>query len=155
LVDIKFPNPTNAVGGSFTLCLHERPAGPLFEITFPNPTNAVGGSFRLCLYEQPADSSSQLHSHPTKPTGGSFIVHLHERPGDASSKLHSQIPPTQLVDRSGSAYTSSRPTPPRNYIPNPTNAVGGSFTLNLHEQPADSRFSKLQSPQSHQRSWWI
>src|SRR5262249_22160349 len=67
------------------------------------------------------------------------------------------IPPTQLVDLSRSTYTSNRPTPvSRNSnLPNPTNAVGGSFRLNLHEQPADSRFSKLQSPQSHQRSWWI
>src|SRR5262249_18695228 len=38
---------------------------------------------------------------------------------------HSRIPPTQLVDRSGSTYTSDRPAS-RNYI-----------------------------PKSHQRSWWI
>jgi hypothetical protein len=36
------------------------------------------------------------------------------------------IPPTQLVDRSYVAYTGRWPA-----IPNPTNAVGGSFIFNL------------------------
>jgi hypothetical protein len=36
------------------------------------------------------------------------------------------IPPTQLVDRSYSAYTGQWAG-----VPNPTNAVGGSFIFNL------------------------
>jgi hypothetical protein len=72
----------------------------------------------------------------------------------------SQIPPTQLVDRSRSAYTRTRPRPRFNlpskshqrswwivharptrervhgrvsiFSPNPTNTVGGSFRLGLH-----------------------
>jgi hypothetical protein len=44
----------------------------------------------------------------------------------------------------------TRPTNiPRRALPNPTNAVGGSFILSLH-----GRHSAL-SPESHQRSWWI
>src|SRR5256885_2152073 len=52
-----------------------------------------------------------------------------------------RIPPTQLVDRSYTAYTE---TP---CLPNPTNAVGGSFIHSLHRDALP--------PESHQRSWWI
>jgi hypothetical protein len=55
------------------------------------------------------------------------------------------VPPTQLVDRSCSAYKRNR----RPFVLNPTNAVGGSFILSLQERPAAIR------PESHQRSWWI
>src|SRR6266436_8283963 len=34
-------------------------------------------------------------------------------------------------------------------LPNPTNAVGGSFILSLHTASA------ALAPESHQRSWWI
>src|SRR5262249_36101336 len=131
LVDIKFPNPTNAVGGSFTLCLHEQPAGLLVEIKFPNPTNAVGGSFRLNLHEQPAGLLVDIkYPNPTNPLGGSVTLNLHEQPAGLPflETPISPIPPTELVDRSGSAYERTSPAPV-------------------------SR--KFQSPQSHQRSWWI
>jgi hypothetical protein len=63
----------------------------------------------------------------------------------------SQIPPTQLVDRSGATYTSGALLRSNSYLSNPTNAVGGSFRLYLQERPRH----QLQSPKSHQRSWWI
>src|SRR3989442_216031 len=45
----------------------------------------------------------------------------------------SQIPPTQLVDRSYSAYISTAARAIRNrFLTNPTNGVGGSFILSLH-----------------------
>jgi hypothetical protein len=73
--------------------------GPLFS----NPTNAVGGSFRLYLQREQAWAAF-FKSHqrswwivqalPTSRAGvGRFF----------------QIPPTQLVDRSGSTYKASRP----------------------------------------------
>jgi hypothetical protein len=206
----KIPNPTNAVGGSFKLNLHARSAdfSPEFQNpkshqrswwivqaqptrdrpTFcrnskiPNPTNAVGGSFKLNLHERWADSSPEFQNpkshqrswwivqaqptrggsnrssrnskipNPTNAVGGSFRLNLHERSADSSSQLHSQIPPTQLVDRSSSTYMSDRPTPPRNYIPK---SHQRSWWI-VQAQPTRAIGRLLAGiPKSHQRSWWI
>src|SRR6185503_609514 len=75
-----FPNPTNAVGGSFILGLqrrnstcrpeshqrswwivHTRPTTKGLDLLSPNPTNAVGGSFILGL--QRRDSTCFPESH--------------------------------------------------------------------------------------------
>src|SRR6185369_18075871 len=61
--------------------------------------------------------------------------------------LRSQIPPTQLVDPSYSAYKERQARAP---LPNPTNAVGGSFILSLQGETG-----ARSAPKSHQRSWWI
>ncbi len=117
----RFPNPTNAVGGSFILSLHSHG-----NAAFPNPTNAVGGSFILSLHShgnagfripptQLVDRSYSAYTeshqrswwivhtrptpNPTNAVGGSFILSLHSH-GNAGFR----IPPTQLVDRSYSAY---------------------------------------------------
>src|SRR6185503_19316658 len=142
--------------------VHTQPTRRAASRLFPNPTNAVGGLFILSLADtQPAASY--------------------------------RIPPTQLVDCSYSAYkTRNRPplseshqrswwivhTQPRRratsrLFPNPTNAVGGLFTLSLPDtQPAasyripptqlvDCSYSAYKTrnraplPESHQRSWWI
>src|SRR6185295_2576132 len=173
------PNPTNAVGGSFILSLHATPASgspkshqrswwivhtqptrdaslgvsriPPTQLVdrsysaytrrqtrgLPNPTNAVGGSFILSLHATPASGSPKSHQRSW------WIVHT--QPTRDASLGVSQIPPTQLVDRSYSAYTRRQPRG----LPNPTNAVGGSFILSLHATPDSG------SPESHQRSWWI
>jgi len=55
--------------------------------------------------------------NPTNAVGGLFIHSLHE----AAGRLGFQIPPTQLVDRSYSAYKG----PVAHASANPTNAVGG------------------------------
>ncbi len=67
---------------------------------------------------------------------------VHTRPTRDDGQA-SRIPPTQLVDRSYSAYTGRWAG-----FPNPTNAVGGSFILGLHGTMG-------RHPESHQRSWWI
>src|SRR5712691_8159885 len=48
----------------------------------------------------------------------------------ASSRAVTKIPPTQLVDRSYSAYKRDCGS-----LRNPTNAVGGLFILGLRERP--------------------
>jgi hypothetical protein len=50
------------------------------------------------------------------------------------------IPPTQLVDRSYSAYKRTRARD----VGNPTNAVGGSFILSLQEQRHARRWDSPQ-----------
>ena len=105
----------------------------------PNPTNAVGGSFIFSLQRTPAHVRVP---NPTNAVGGSFIFSLQR----AAAHVPSRIPPTQLVDRSYSAYRERR----RTSVPNPTNAVGGSFIFSLQRTPAHVRV-----PESHQRSWWI
>src|SRR2546426_9763447 len=60
-----FPNPTNAVGGSFILSLDGRErAAP------PNPTNAVGGSFILSLDGRervgPPNPTNEVGGPPTQ-----------------------------------------------------------------------------------------
>jgi hypothetical protein len=77
-----------------------------------------------------------------KPTGvgEAFISSLHRR-----CQRSSGIPPTQLVDCSYSAYINAAERP----VPNPTNAVGGSFILSLQNDCRTPR------PESYQRSWWI
>jgi hypothetical protein len=60
-------------------------------------------------------------------------------------KYSGTIPPTQLVVRSYSAYKRDCHA----LIRNPTNAVGGSFILDLQQR------QPLPHPESHQRSWWI
>src|SRR2546430_312725 len=73
---------------------------------------------------------------------------IHTQPTEPAGRLGCpQIPPTQLVDCSYSTYRNSWQA---RLPPNPTNAVGGLFILNLQKQLAGSA-----SPKSHQRSWWI
>src|SRR2546426_734084 len=73
---------------------------------------------------------------------------VHTQPTETADRLgFPQIPPTQLVDCSYSTYRNSWQA---RLPPNPTNAVGGLFILNLQKQLAGSA-----SPKSHQRSWWI
>src|SRR6185436_10926194 len=100
-----------------------------------NPTNAVGGSFIPNL--QATCTRLGLESHQRS----WWIVHT-----QPTGNLHPAgfvIPPTQLVDRSYSAYR--QPAPGR--VWNPTNAVGGSFILSL--QATCTR----PGLESHQRSW--
>src|SRR2546422_5677354 len=52
---------------------------------------------------------------------------VHTQPTKGLGAHPSRIPPTQLVDRSYSAYKGTGRAP----LPNPTNAVGGSFILSL------------------------
>src|SRR5882724_10872312 len=103
----------------------------------PNPTNAVGGSFILSLQDDSRGPRSKSHQRSW------WIVHT--QPTGRLAGARSQIPPTQLVDRSYSAYRTTRGGP----VPNPTNAVGGSFILSLQDD------SRAPGPKSHQRSWWI
>src|SRR2546426_5907365 len=95
----------------------------------PNSTNAVGG-WSLDIFSPESHQRSWwiVHPQPTKRRGT-------PRP---------QIPPTQLVDRSYPAYKKTGHTP----VPNPTNAVGGSFILSLQKDGTHP------GPKSHQRSWW-
>src|SRR6185503_19561338 len=101
--------------------------------TLSNPTNAVGGSFILSLHPEGRDP---LESHQRS----WWIVHTQPT---SRGPRPSRIPPTQLVDRSYSAYIQRAAT-----LANPTNGVGGSFILSLHPEGRDPR-------ESHQRSWWI
>src|SRR5262249_58886379 len=90
---LRFPNPNNAVGGSFRHSLQvEIPAGSVSliptqlvdrsgtaykarsrRLRFPNPTNAVGGSFSLNL--QSAIPAPRF-PNPTNAVGGSFSLNL-------------------------------------------------------------------------------
>src|SRR2546427_934031 len=78
-------------------------------------------------------------SPPTQLVDGSYSTYewLRQAP--------SQIPPTQLVDGSYSTYEVTQ----AGSVPNPTNAVGGWFILNLRGDSGRLR------PKSHQRSWWM
>src|SRR6185503_5666948 len=67
-----------------------------------------------------------VFQNPTNAVGGSFILSLQRR----CRRPFSRIPPTQLVDRSHSAYIRGRASP----LQNPTNAVGGSFILSLQRR---------------------
>jgi hypothetical protein len=71
-----------------------------------------------------------------------WIVHFQPTISRPASPF--RIPPTHLVDRSFPAYNQSASEP----VPNPTNAVGGSFIPSLH-------IGCHARPESHQRSWWI
>src|SRR6185503_17084015 len=102
-----------------------------------NPTNAVGGSFILRLHTRCPEPGCKSHQRSW------WIVHT--LPTYALSGTRLQIPPTQLVDRSYSAYIRAV----RNPVANPTNAVGGSFILCLHTRCPEP------GCKSHQRSWWI
>src|SRR5678815_5932100 len=173
------PNPTNAVGGSFIHNLQRRttlaapeshqrswwivhtqpteahdarcsriPPTQLVDRSYttyrgarrsllPNPTNAVGGSFIHNLQRRTTLAAPESHQRSW------WIVHT--QPTEAHDARCSRIPPTQLVDRSYTTYRGAR----RSLLPNPTNAVGGSFIHNLQ------RRTTLAAPESHQRSWWI
>src|SRR5437773_1231497 len=84
-----------------------------------NPTNAVGGSFILSLQRS-------LRTHLRKSHQRSWWI-VHTQPQKKPKHAPPQIPPTQLVDRSYSAYKEAYAPA----SPNPTNAVGGSFILGL------------------------
>ncbi len=168
-------NSTNGVRGSFILSLQNaaaRQPGSLLS----NPTNAVGGSFILDLQhaaarEPPASlkshqrcwwivhtrptkrgrkSAGPLLSNPTNAVGGLLILDLQNAAQDSPARF-SQIPPTLLVDCSYSTY-KTRPQDSRPLLSNPTNAVGGSFILDLQNAAARQPPASLKS---HQRSWWI
>src|SRR5215831_17315351 len=109
-----------------------------------NPTNAVGGSFILSLKERrillPGESHQRswwiVHTQPQRTThtssGGIPPTQLVDRSYSAYKRrriLLPGIPPTQLMDRSYSAYKRRRVLLPGN----PTNAVGRSFILSLKE----------------------
>src|SRR5262249_3825495 len=72
-----------------------------------NPTNAVGGSFRLCLQRRPALPRQSLSKIPPTQlvdrSGSTYKGVRHSR-----DQSLSKIPPTQLVDRSGSTYKGVR-----------------------------------------------
>src|SRR5205809_377734 len=90
-----------------------------------NPTNEVGGSFILSLQKDWPHPSP----NPTNAVGGSFILSLQK----GMAAPFPKIPPTQLVDRSYSAYKTTRAPP----VPNPTNAVGGLFIFSAHALPSE------------------
>src|SRR5262249_14646603 len=121
---------------------------------FPNPTNA----FWWIVYTQPTTrrntSASFPESHqrrdcakmnPTNAVGGSFILSLRR----TDESLRPVIPPTQLVDRSYSAYDEPRLEP---CFPNPTNAVGGSFILSLRSACHEHVVSQIPPTQLVDRS---
>src|SRR2546426_945869 len=87
----------------------------------PNSTNAVGGSFILSLQKLATARLPESHQRSW------WIVHT--QPTKTGDRTSPRIPPTQLVDRSYSAYKNWRP----HVSPNPTNAVGGSFILSLQK----------------------
>ena len=92
--DRSFPNPTNAVGGLFIFGLQARSG----KAWVPNPTNAVGGSFIFCLQSRLREGLG-----PKSHQRSCWIFHI--LPTSASpGRPGPQIPPTQLVDRSYSAY---------------------------------------------------
>src|SRR4029077_14696193 len=101
------------------------------------PTSAGGGSFMLSLQADWRTPRPESHQRSW------WIVHT--QPTSRLANAPSRIPPPQLVDRSYSAYKPTGVRP----VPNPTNAVGGSFILSLQ---ADWRTPR---PESHHRSWWI
>ena len=122
--------PTELVDRSYSAYIAN--AGALFR----NTTNAVGGSFILSLHRECRSVFPESHQR------GWWIVHT---PYIAMPERCSGIPPTQLVDRSYSAYIANAGA----FFRNPTNAVGGSFILSLHRE------CRSVVPEYHQRSWWI
>src|SRR2546427_7552804 len=94
------PNPTNKVGGSFILSLQKN-----CPMLVPNPTNEVGGLFILSLQRDWARTPPKSHQRSW------WIVHT--QPTKGLGAHPSRIPPTQLVDRSYSAYKGTGHAPLR------------------------------------------